>query len=107
MQNPHSLYNGPVLSQIAVDFKNRDYIADQVLTPVNVPLMFGKYLVWDQGVTFKPPRTAYSQDGSPGMIDLKATQSSFSLEHKALAAYVDDDEISQAPAAQVRAMKVN
>lgn len=106
MPNPHSLYNDPVLSQIAVDFKNRSYIADKILTPVNVPLMFGRYLVWDQGVTFKTPRTAYSQDGSPGMLELKATQSSFSLEPKALAAYVDELEVSQAPQAQVRSMKV-
>jgi hypothetical protein len=106
MPNPHSLYNDPVLSQIAVDFKNRDYIADSVLTPVTVPLMFGRYLVWDQGVTFKTPRTAYQADGSPGMIELKATQSSFSLEPKALAAYVDELEVSQAPQAQVRSMKL-
>lgn len=104
--NPHGLYNDPVLSQIAVDFKNRAFIADQVLTQVNVPLMFGRYLVWDQGVTFKKPYTAYQADGSPGMLELKATQSSFSLEPKALAAYVDELEVSQAPQAQVRAMKV-
>lgn len=107
MPNPHSLYNDPVLSQIAVDFKNRQYIADQVLTQVNVPLLFGRYLVWDQGVTFKTPRTAYQQDGSPGMIELKATQASFNLEFKALAAYVDELEVSQAPQAQVRAMKLS
>jgi hypothetical protein len=106
MPNVHGLYNDPVLSQIAVDFKNRDYIADQVLTQVNVPLMFGRYLVWDQGVTFKNPHTAYQADGSPGMLELKATQSSFSLEPKAIAAYVDELEVSQAPQAQVRSMKV-
>src|SRR5262245_31122051 len=106
MPQASTLYAAPVLSQIAVEFKNRTYIADQVLTPVNVPRKFGKYLVWDQGVTFKTPRTAYAQDGSPNMIDLKATISSFSLESKALAAYVDEEEVEQAPEAQVRGLKV-
>ena len=106
MPQASTLYN-PVLSSIAVDFKNRSYIADRILTPVNVPQKFGKYLVWDQGVTFKAPRTAYAQDGSPGMLELKASLASFSLESKALSATVDPEEISQAPQAQVEGMKTS
>jgi hypothetical protein len=101
-----SLYASRVLSQIAVDFKNREYVADRILTPVSVPNLMGKYLVWDQGVTFKEPQTKMAQDATPNMLDLKATQSSFSLEVHAQAAFVDPLEVSQAPEAQVRAMKV-
>jgi hypothetical protein len=101
-----TLYQSPLLSSIAVDFKNREYIAPQILTPVVVPRLQGQYLVWDQGVTFKDPKTQMGQDASPNMIDLKATKSAFSLDIHAQAAYVDPLEQSQAPEAQVRAMKI-
>lgn len=106
MPQVSSLYQSPLLSQIAVDFKNREYVADQILTPVSVPNLQGQYLVWDQGVTFKDPQTKMAQDASPNMMDLKATKSSFTLAVHAQAAYVDPLELSQAPEAQVRAMKV-
>ena len=105
MAQASTLYN-PVLSKIAVDFKNRSYIADKVLTPVDVPQKFGKYLLWDQGVTFKTPRVDFSQDGSPGELEIKGSLQNFSLESKAIRARIDPDEISQAPQAQVRGMKV-
>lgn len=106
MPQSSSLYQSPLLSQIAVDFKNREYIASQILTPVLVPKKLGQYLVWDQGVTFKQPRTVYGQDGSPNMIDLKATKTSFSLNSHALSAFIDEEEVEQAPEAQIRGMKV-
>jgi hypothetical protein len=106
MPQNSSLYQSRVLSQIAVDFKNREYVADQILTPVRVPQMLGQYLVWDQGVTFKDPKTQMGQNGSPNVMDLKATKTSFSLNIHAQATYVDPLELSQAPEAQVRAMKV-
>lgn len=106
MAQNSSLYQSQVLSQIAVDFKNREYVADQILTPVSVPQMLGQYLVWDQGVTFKDPKTQMGQDGTPNIMDLKATKQSFSLNIHAQATFVDPLEISQAPAAQVRGMKV-
>jgi hypothetical protein len=107
MPQNSTLYQSVVLSQIAVDFKNRDYIADQVLTPVSVPQMLGQYLVWDQGVTFKDPKTQMGQNGSANIMDLKATKSTFSLNVHAQGAFVDPLELSQAPSAQVRGMKVS
>jgi len=101
-----SLYQSPLLSQIAVDFKNRDYIADQILTPVNVPKLQGQYLVWDQGVTFKNPRTAYGQDGQVSSVDVKATKTSFSLNIEALSTWIDELETAQADISYVRALKV-
>jgi hypothetical protein len=96
----------PSLSKIAVDFKNRAYIADKVLTPVPVQRNFGKYLVWDQGVTFKPTKVEYAQDGSPPMLEMKATIASFSTENKAITARIDPQEVSQAPEAMVEGMKM-
>lgn len=104
MSNLQHVWN-PLLSQIAVDFKNREYIAEEVLTPVGVPAMYGRYLVWDQGATFKIPQTMFQQDGSPNMLQLKATTANYGLEARALAAYIDELEESQAPMAQIQAMK--
>jgi hypothetical protein len=107
MPQASSLYQSPLLSQIAVDFKNRDYIADKILTPVQVPKMLGQYLVWDKGITFKRQRTEMAQDGTPNRIDLKATKTPFSLNTHALMASVDPLERDQAPEAQIEAMKVS
>lgn len=101
------LYQSPLLSQIAVDFKNRDYIADQVLTPVTVPKLQGQYLVWDQGVTFKTPRTAYGQDGQVSSIDVKGVKTSFSLNIEALSTWIDELELQQADINYLRALKVS
>jgi hypothetical protein len=106
MPQSSTLYQSNLLSNIAVDFKNREYIAEQILTPVGVPKLMGQYLKWDGGATFKIPRTLYAQDGSANQLELKATKASFTLEHHALSAWIDEDEVSQAAEAQIRAMKV-
>src|SRR6185369_64696 len=105
MPQASGLYQSPLLSQIAVDFKNRSYIADSVLTPVGVPTMLGQYLEWDKGVTFKTPKTEMAQNGEANLIDVKATKRPFSLVTHALQAVIDELERSQAPAAQIEAMK--
>jgi hypothetical protein len=105
MAQASGFYQSPLLSQIAVDFKNRDYIADSLLTPVQVPKMLGQYLEWDKGVTFKRMHTEMAQDGTPNRIDLKATKTPFSLVTHALMASVDPLERDQAPEAQIEAMK--
>lgn len=105
MPQASGLYQSPLLSQIAVDYKNRSYIADQVLTPVGVPKMLGQYLLWDQGVTFKTPKTEMAQNATANMIDLKATKTPFTLKTHALQALIDELERDQAPEAQIEMMK--
>ncbi len=105
MPQASGLAQNPILSQIAVDFKNREYIADKVLTPVSVPLMQGRYIEWDRGVTFKTPKTAMAQNGQANMLEIKGTVQSFLLATHALQSTVDPLERSQAPEAQIEAMK--
>lgn len=106
MPQANSLFQNPLLSQIAVDFKNRAYIADRILTPVQVPKMLGQYLVWDKGVTFKRQKTEMAQNGQANRIDVKATKTPFTLATHALLAVIDELERDQAPEAQIEAMKV-
>ncbi len=105
MPQARGLSQNPILSQIAVDFKNRDYIADRVLTPVSVPLMIGRYIVWDKGVTFKTPKTEMAQNGQANMLEVKGSVETFQLKTHALQSVVDPLERSQAPEAQIEAMK--
>ena len=99
-----NFYQSPLLSQIAVDFKNRAYIADQLLTPVAVPRMQGQYLVWDEGATFKRKDTRMAQNGQANTMDVNATKTPFSLNTYALQAVVDPLQRDQAPEAQIEAM---
>jgi len=105
MPQASGLYQSPLLSQIAVDFKNRSYIADQVLTPVGVPKMLGQYLLWDEGVTFKTPKTEMAQNAQANLLDVKATKVPFTLKTHALQSVIDELERDQAPEAQIAAMK--
>ncbi len=106
MPQASSLYQSPLLSQIAVDFKNRAYIGSQILTPVSVPKMLGQYLAWDEGATFKLPKTEMAQYAQANMLELAVSKRSFSLVTHALQAVIDDLERDQAPEAQIEMMKV-
>src|SRR2546428_657132 len=105
MADNSTLYQSRILSQIAQRFENREYIADQILKPVDVPNMIGQYHVWDSGVTFRVQNTMYGQDASANQIDVKATKSSFTLDDHALKAYIDERELNQAPEVAIRAVK--
>ncbi len=95
----------PLLSNIAVSFKNRAYVADQLLTPVAVPRMLCQYVEWDQGVTFKTPKAEMSQNATANVLDVKGEKKAITLRTRALQALVDELERSQAPEAQIEAMK--
>lgn len=105
MPQASNLYQSPLLSQIAVDYKNRSYIADQVLTPVGVPKMLGQYLKWAKGATFKIPKTEMAQNGQANLLDVNAEKLPFTLATHALQSVIDPLERDQAPEAQVEAMK--
>jgi hypothetical protein len=100
-----TLYQSQILSQMAQRFFNRQFIADKCLLPVTVPQVVGQYHVWDSGVTFREQNTAYGQDASANMIDIKASKTSFTLVDHALKAYIDERELNQAPEMAVKVAK--
>ncbi len=100
-----TLYQSRILSQLAQKYENRDYIADKILKPVDVPNIIGQYHVWDRAVTFRVQNTTYGPDASANQIDVKATKSSFTLVDHALKAYIDERELNQAPEVAIRAVK--
>ncbi len=100
-----TLYQSPILSALAQRTKNREYIADQILTPVTVSNMIGQYHTWNNGVVFRRQNDAYGPDGSANRIDMLATKSTFTLDDHALYADLDERETNQAPEMAVRMAK--
>ncbi len=101
----NSIPVNPLLSNVAVDFKNEEYVAERILTPVQVPQMLCRYTEWDKGVTFKMPKAEMAQNGVANIIDVKGTPQALTLQTRALAAYIDELERSQAPQLQIEMMK--
>jgi hypothetical protein len=101
----NNLAPNPLLSNIAVDFKNRAYVADQILTQVPVPNMLCQYIEWDQGVTFKTPKAEMAQNGTANVLEVKGSKKAITLATRALQSLVDELERTQAPMAQIEAMK--
>lgn len=100
-----TLYQSPLLSGLAQRFKNKTYIADEILTPVTVPNINFQYHVWDDGVVFRDQNTNYGPDSSFNSIDMKVSKTSASVDDHALAAWIDERELNQAPELAVKAAK--
>ncbi|HLY95195.1 MAG TPA: hypothetical protein VKP14_10135 [Gaiellaceae bacterium] len=89
---PGSLYQSPLLSNVAVNYKNRTFIAERVLTPLSVPKLECQYLEWDRAAHFKLAQTRTTPNAAPGQLELKATKKSFTLGTHALSDYTDEQE---------------
>ncbi len=106
MPQSTALYQSPLLSQLAVDYKNRAYIAAEVLTQVSVPKMLGQYLLWDESVTFKNQKTEMAQNATANMLEVAASKQTFQLKTHAIQGLIDPLERDQAPEAQIERMIV-
>ncbi len=101
-----TLYQSQLLSGMAQRFYNREFIGPRILTPATVQQLLFQYHVWNSGVVYRVQKTAYGQDGSANMIDLKATKTAGQVDMHALKAYIDPQELNQAPEMAIRAAKV-
>ena len=103
--DPGTLYERPLLSQLAQQYKNRELIADQVLPQVDVDFEQFEYLVWDRGATFKRQNTKYGHDASSNTLDLKATKVKGNTDSHALNTFIDEKEERQAPGIAIESLK--
>jgi hypothetical protein len=107
LADPRTLYQAPLLSAVAVHFKNRGFISHMVFPEVPIAVDAFKYLEFDSAVAFKRQNTTYGQDASPNQIDIRATKKDGSVVDHALAAMVDEKEARQAGGVvPVKALKV-
>jgi hypothetical protein len=103
--DPGTLYERPLLSQLAQQYKNREFIADQVLPVVDVDYEQFEYLVFDRGATFKHQNTKYGHDASANVLDLKATKVKANTDSHAMSTYIDEKEERQAPGIAIESLK--
>lgn len=92
MIDVNQTYERPELSQLAVRYKNRQYIASQILPWVDVPVDRISWPKFDRAVVFKQPTTAYGARASANELELKVTKTAHDLKHRGLGAWIDDDE---------------
>jgi hypothetical protein len=90
-----NLFEVPLLSNVANLYKNEEYIADRVLTPLTVAKTTVEYVEWDRGVTFKVPETRMAPNATPNQLDIKGTKKTITLHDDALSAWTDQREIEQ------------
>jgi len=64
----------PILTGIAIAYKNEAYIADQVLPRVPVGRQEFKWYKYDLGETFRIPSTLVSRRGQPGEVEFGFTE---------------------------------
>jgi hypothetical protein len=105
--NPGDLRYSPLLSNLAVRYQNRGYIAEQIFRTVPVELDVGTYSVYDDDVVFRLFETTMSHLASANEIDISLTRAQFTLEEHALKVWVDPLEVRQAGPEPVRAAKVD
>jgi len=86
------------LTRIAVDYKNKQFIADQVLPPIPVPSKTGKYKVYSQAEEFQIDDALVGPNSEPNEIDYKVTEDTFAADDYALVMYVSQEAIDNADA---------
>lgn len=94
----------PTLSAVAVAYKNRRLIADEVL-PRTLPVgtKTFKYTVFPKGEAFTVPDTAVGRRGRPNVVEFGGTQTEATCLDYGLEDEIPQDDIDQAEAARALA----
>ena len=88
----------PVLTAIAIAYRNRRMIADDVLPRTDVGKQEFKYLQHDLGEGFTVPKTIVGRTSRPNQVEFSATELTASTEDHALDAPVPVVDAKNAPA---------
>lgn len=88
----------PELIAIAIAYKNKAMIADQVLPRVPVGKRSFKYMAYPIGEGFTLPDTKVGRKSKPNQVEFSATEKTESVEDYALDDPIPNDDIETAPA---------
>lgn len=80
-----------ILTEVSVQYKNSDYIADEIFPKINVKKLSDKYYVFDR--EFHLPETARAIGAAAREFDWGLSTSSYSLQKHSLKDIVSDDEV--------------
>lgn len=96
---PSSVHVDTPLTNVAVGFRNREYIADEVLPVVPVAKPSDKYFVYNTNNFFSEPQTAQlSSEAMPGRIRYQVSTSNYSCVDYGLMDFVGAKEEAAADA---------
>jgi len=91
MPNINVIHVDKVLSEISVQYKNNEYIADSIFPKVPVKKISDKYFVFDRD--YKIPETGRAIGGKSREADFNLSTASYLLKKEALKTYISDDEV--------------
>jgi hypothetical protein len=80
-----------VLSQISVQYKNSEYVADQIFPKLAVKKMSDKFFVFSRD--YKLKETGRAPGAKAREYDFELSTSSYILKKEALKSYISDDEV--------------
>ncbi|WP_028314676.1 hypothetical protein [Desulfatibacillum aliphaticivorans] len=83
-----------VLSNVAVEYRNRKFIADGVCPMVLVPKKSDKYFVYDKKDRFTPAKTDRGPKDSANEVDWNVSQAEYSCNDKALKSFLPDSVVA-------------
>lgn len=107
MANVTQFYRSPLLSNLALRWRNAGFIADRLFPTVKVPKDQFGYLKFDQDVAFRVYDDRMAPFASANQVDVLATQVFTQITDKALKAYVDPKEEAQMGDIPAQALKTN
>lgn len=95
MANVTQFYRSPLLSNLALRWRNTKMIAERLFPVVKTPKDQFGYLKFDQDVAYRVQDDRMAPFASANQLDVLATQVFTQITDKALKAYVDPKEVSQ------------
>ena len=89
---PNSPAVNPILSNIAMQYRNPDFIADQVMPPATVTNKSGRYQVYTKADRFTIRDTTLAPKGEAKEIEWSVGEATYACKGYALKDFVSDDE---------------
>ncbi len=86
------------LTRIALDYRNKQFIADLVLPPVPIPNKTGKYKVYSQAEEFLIDDALVGPNSTPNEVDETVSEDTFAADDFALSTFVSQEAIDNADA---------
>lgn len=86
----------PMLTNVAIAYKNEEYIADKIFLPVKVKKQSGKHFTYDRA-RFRPTDTERGSGSASNEVTLSlSTGTSYFCEDHALKQFVPDEDVANA-----------
>lgn len=105
MANATQFYRSPLLSQLALRWRNTQMIAEALFPSVTVPKDNFGYLKFDQDVAYRIYDDRMAPNASANQLDTLASQVLTQISDKALKACIDPKESNQNPEIRMQMIK--